>query len=486
MAEPLVSGARPAGPEIKRKRVKDKGDDLGILAVRADLGYSGPVNWPNFDPDAPIYGARSRAAGSVSRAHGHLVAGPAAMLPTFTPRNHYLSTPHEQDVIVNREQFLTDQCNWLQSTQPGTYVPRDVLLRLLSQDIRANTERDPAFGSSKFSWSDLNAAYASGYPSYEAAAAELAGNRTAALTLPGGMTVVFSATGQIGEVLSLTLLRAAPTGGSETHMPPAPAPACGGAPAPAPASGTAAAAAAPPRLQAYPAAQLSLNKSIWQIELKEHRAPAPLRPTAGVGTAAAAGAWAGAPTGTAAAGAGGKAHAHPSHDGAAAAAAAAAAGREEGEERCLAPPAVWVAVRCNYCVNVLLAHQVDPQDWRSWRLEWRASHLTPRLTAHICWNPHLPELALVTADGAVAIASTHAAAGGDAASLRQLDVRQVLRPMHPQHKPVEGEKMRKRKGPYTYWRMQGDQPMALVLGSGRLRVAYGGCTTVGACVCVVE
>ncbi len=164
---------------------------------------------------------------------------------------------------------------------------------------------------------------------------------------------------------------------------------------------------APPRRtlpQAYPAAHLSLNKSIWQIAVKPQPVSVPPQlwaqgqgqegqghargyggggagqaagpgcapgPSAaplhvrqrqqhgtgsGPGVGSGAGAGAGAPLSlpcweAAAVAAGGSLPA----DGGGGGGAAAAAG--------CPTPGVWVAVRCNYRVDVLLAYLVDPRDW---------------------------------------------------------------------------------------------------------------------------
>lgn len=136
---------------------------------------------------------------------------------------------------------------------------------------------------------------------------------------------------------------------------------------------------------------------------------------------------------------------------------------------------------------------------RSWRLEWRASHPTPRPTAAIAWNPHLPELAFALSDGSVALADVASVAaavagsgsvlaaaphppaadakaggsgqppgaaggeGGGGARLCSLDVRRVLKAVVPP--PARGWGAR---SPW-WWR----EPE--IVGRGRICLAYGGC-----------
>ncbi|KXZ41401.1 hypothetical protein GPECTOR_491g442 [Gonium pectorale] len=480
------------------KRKVDKQEDEAVISVRADIGYSGPANWPKFDPFQPILGVRSRAPASLPASCGPLLAGPPALLPAFTPRNHHFTTLHELDMPLDHEFQMGEQLAWFQAAHSESFVPRELLIQMLKDDMIANTELEPFYRSPSAAL--IAAAAAAGYPSYDAAAAALRGNRLAAVPLPGpeGLSAVFSATGQIGEVLTLTLLRnAAPDqhrcarGGPEAASAAADRAGSGAGGADG-AGGAGVSDACRSKADGLGAGGLEAGGSGAGESGAGGDVPRPYegsgmepgagaaanRPLAGMpaggGAAGADGrfwpaSWrlgeetAAAPAAAAAVGAGGKregeGEAGPESDGRAA--GAAAGGAASG-------PALWVAVRCNFSVNVLLAYQVDPTDWRSWRLEWRASHPTSHLTAGVAWNPHLPELALMTADGAVAVASTAAAGGGAEAALRSLTLRPVLRPLPPA--------VRKGYGPAPPPPAEPDpQPLAMLLGTGggRMSLAYG-------------
>lgn len=84
-----------------QKVVKDsdnKRDDPAVVCVSATLGLTGPVNWPRFDFTQPTRSARSFVRGSFPASCGPLQAGKATLLPAFTPRNHYFTSPHELDI----------------------------------------------------------------------------------------------------------------------------------------------------------------------------------------------------------------------------------------------------------------------------------------------------------------------------------------------------------------------------------------------------
>lgn len=127
-------------------------------------------------------------------------------------------------------------------------------------------------------------------------------------------------------------------------------------------------AACPCSVQALPAAHLSLNKTIWEIVTKEHRTSQPpaVNSTGRGGGVPATAAYTSATDATA--GSNGADVLRPKswnllNVGLAPPGSAGAAAGRSGLATCGPPPAVWVAVRCNYTINVLLAYQVDPGDW---------------------------------------------------------------------------------------------------------------------------
>ncbi|GIL61486.1 hypothetical protein Vafri_15873, partial [Volvox africanus] len=492
----------------RRRSVKLLRDEYveneGVIDERCAIGRCGPFNWPTFDLSRPIYGVRSFARWSLPKSCGPLHAGRATLVPSFTPRNHYFTTNEENGYEVDNVEFLKDQMNWFQSMFGDSHIPRSILRSLLQEDVASHLEVPNPQRRSNLA---LAKAAISGFPRYDRLAAELRGNRLAAVPLPGGVTAMFSAAGQIGEILVLTLLRPSSErvdakmvseqpndggrgGGSGDGVPAAVAgqatkadEAVEDSPPfdpnncrtpsvshPAAEAATAHAAAAAGggalHLQAFPAAQLSVNKTIWEIAVKEHKSvKLPGGLMAGQNRTGGGGGGASSSFGA------------PRWSTQSAPAAAPEVKREEGPmpraDDCSwgeGGPAVWVALRSNYCINVLLSYQVDAKDWRSWRLEWRASHVTQRLIASMAWNPHLPELALMLMDGSVFIASTHAAAGGVAASLRRLAVRQVLLPMPPLAPYGRGQvppppPMERDPVPA--------EPMGVLFGKGRLCVSYG-------------
>lgn len=91
-----------------------------------------------------------------------------------------------------------------------SFVPRELVRSLLAQDAAANSNATMSCEAR------CNQTYArfseAGYPSYDLLAEQLRGNRLSAVPLPGGVTAVFSASGQIGETPCVALCTAVSAG----------------------------------------------------------------------------------------------------------------------------------------------------------------------------------------------------------------------------------------------------------------------------------
>lgn len=100
---------------------------------------------------------------------------------------------------------------WLQRVHQEAFLPHDLLLQLLAEDLDQQQQQQQGSASGQAAGATASAlagaarggtsssSGSSGGGSYEALSVALRGNRAAAVTLPGGATTLaFCSTGQIG------------------------------------------------------------------------------------------------------------------------------------------------------------------------------------------------------------------------------------------------------------------------------------------------
>ncbi|KAF5836418.1 hypothetical protein DUNSADRAFT_5988 [Dunaliella salina] len=282
------------------------------------------------------YGATwpSLHATAAHEEHAGLVAvgdQPTVVCCPRASRNYHLVPPTELERPLHREAAVAEQLETFGSSYRDAHIPHDLLLPMLLDELG---------------------------PGPATAARTVQGSCLAVSHAPGGAALVLSASGAIGERLTLTVVRPGESLDATAW-------------------------------QSACVAELDLHKAIHQVEAKLEvhgpRQMALVKLTQQQQQQQQ------------------QQHRHLGN--------VNQLDQDGQEKNSLATPGasgccLWVAVRCNTRAHVLRAHQEDEEEWDSWCLEWLGSVLASATIMHVAWSPSLPELAMALEDGSLHVAST--------------------------------------------------------------------------------